>query len=74
MTGLNPKQKEGKKYLKVEICAFSKRDPVSGEGFQMQPGIYVLGCDEYKFAIQTNIEIYSYPKNTNTNKFPNIFV
>ena len=38
MTGLNPKQKEGKKYLKVEICAFSKRDPVSGEGFQMQPG------------------------------------
>ena len=31
------------------------------------------GCDEYKFSIGMNIQIYLYPKN-DTNEYPNIFV
>ena len=36
--------KQGKKYPKVENCAFSKQDPLPVEGFQMQPGTWVFLC------------------------------
>ena len=32
-----------------------------------------VGCEEYRFLIRMNIQIYLYPKN-NMNKYPNIFV
>ena len=39
-------KKQGKnkeeKCHQVENCAFSKRDPISGEGFQMQPGTAII--------------------------------
>ena len=56
--------------ISEESGAFSDYTQFHRSGDFVSSGV---GCEEYRFSIRTNIQIYLYPKN-NMNKYPNIFV